>query len=86
MMPYIVELNSAAQRDYSNLDFSISSRISEAVHALENDPRPPGCTKLAGERDTYRVRIGAYRIVYAIDDRRRVVSVKRIQHRREVYR
>jgi mRNA interferase RelE/StbE len=41
--------------------------------------------KLAGRGD-YRVRVGDYRVVYAVDDEERVVIVARIAHRREVYR
>jgi mRNA interferase RelE/StbE len=41
--------------------------------------------KLAGSND-YRVRVGDYRIVYAVDDAEHVVIVARIAHRREVYR
>jgi mRNA interferase RelE/StbE len=41
--------------------------------------------RLAG-RDDYRVRVGDYRIVYAVDDRERLVLIARIAHRREVYR
>jgi mRNA interferase RelE/StbE len=85
-MPYIVELNSAAQRDYSNLEHSTSTRVSEVVDTLADNPRPPGCVKLTGKGREYRVRVGAYRVIYTIDDRMRLVSVKRIQHRREAYR
>lgn len=41
--------------------------------------------KLAGQ-DDYRIRVGDYRIDYAIDDGDRMVLVGRIAHRREVYR
>jgi mRNA interferase RelE/StbE len=41
--------------------------------------------KLAG-RDDYRIRVGDYRIVYAIDDAERLLLVARIAHRQEVYR
>ena len=40
--------------------------------------------KLAG-RDDYRIRVGDYRIVYAVDDTARLVIVGRIAHRRDVY-
>ena len=32
-----------------------------------------------------RIRVGTYRIVYAIDDGRRNVDVTRIAHRKDVY-
>jgi mRNA interferase RelE/StbE len=45
-----------------------------------------GVEKLAGPEDLYRVRVGDWRMVYAIRDRELVVIVIRIGHRREVYR
>jgi mRNA interferase RelE/StbE len=48
--------------------------------------KPPGCTKLTGEDDTYRVRVGVYRIVYEVLDKRLLVHIVRIGHRRDVYR
>jgi mRNA interferase RelE/StbE len=59
--------------------------MGNAIDALADAPRPPGVVKLAG-RDDYRVRVGDYRIVYAVDDAERLVLVARIAHRREVYR
>lgn len=56
----------------------------EAMLRLQDDPRLRA-EKLAGE-DSYRVRIGDYRIVFRVDDRAREVLVTRIKHRREVYR
>lgn len=60
-------------------------RIGNAIDALAADPRPPGAVKLAGH-DDFRVRVGDYRVVYAVDDTERLVLVARIAHRREVYR
>ena len=53
---------------------------------LAHDPRPPGCLKIIGADDAYRVRVGDYRIVYQIEDRILVVYVIRIAHRSDVYR
>ena len=57
----------------------------ERIAALADNPRPQGCTKLAGD-DRYRVRHGVYRLVYSVDDERRVVLVVKIGHRKDVYR
>ncbi|HEX2742609.1 MAG TPA: type II toxin-antitoxin system RelE/ParE family toxin [Rubrobacter sp.] len=48
-------------------------------------PTIPGCTRLSG-RDDWRIRVGDYRIVYGIDDERRVVEILNVAHRRDVYR
>jgi len=53
---------------------------------LAKAPRPPGSQKLAGGSERYRLRQGAYRILYSVDDEARVVEVVKIGHRREVYR
>ena len=61
-------------------------RVVRAIQALADNPRGPGCEKLAGPQGRYRVRVGSYRVVYAVQDTRRVVDVVKIGHRREVYR
>jgi mRNA interferase RelE/StbE len=60
-------------------------RILTRMQALRDDPRPPGCEKLSGA-DLYRVRQGAWRIVYQVLDADVVIEVIRVGHRREVYR
>lgn len=82
---YEVRLHPAAARAFGRLHGSLRDRIRDAVDRLADDPRPRGAEKLAG-RDDYRVRVGDYRIVYAVDDGERLVLVARIAHRREVYR
>jgi mRNA interferase RelE/StbE len=60
-------------------------RIVRRIRDLGSDPRPSGCRKLSGQ-DRYRLRQGDYRIVYAVDDSRRIVEVFKIGNRREIYR
>jgi mRNA interferase RelE/StbE len=61
-------------------------RLAARIEALGSDPRPPGSEKLAGYADRYRVRQGDYRVVYSVDDAKRIVLIFKIGHRREVYR
>ena len=60
-------------------------RLAARIRSSARDPRPPGCQKLAGS-EKYRVRQGAYRVVYLIEDDNFVVIVVRVAHRREVCR
>lgn len=57
----------------------------DAIRALSDDPRPPDSRKLAG-RDSYRTRVGDYRVIHLMDDGELVVTVLGVGHRREVYR
>jgi len=36
-------------------------------------PRPRDCRQLTGQEDVYRIRVGVYRVIYSIEDRRIVV-------------
>ena len=74
-----------AARAFRRLRGAVRDRIENAIDGLATDPCPRGAAKLAG-RDDFRIRVGDYRIVYAVDDAERLVLVARIAHRREVYR
>jgi len=65
---------------------AIHARVIAAIQALATKPRPPGCRKLAGSKNDWRIRVGDYRVVYEIADQIRIVRVNRVRHRREVYR
>ena len=85
-MSYAVALLRDAQKALDKTDAELRGRMIRAMRLLEDDPRHPGVVKMTGPDDFYRVRVGDWRIVYAIRDRELVVIVIRIGHRREVYR
>jgi mRNA interferase RelE/StbE len=85
MASYELVFKKSVARDLRAFPKRDVKRIMQRIRALADDPRPPGCEKLSGE-ERYRVRQGAYRIVYEIEDRRLTVVVVRIGHRRDVYR
>jgi len=60
--------------------------IGFAMFNLVTDPRPNGSKKLAGAKDLYRIRIGDWRVIYSIEDRKLLVLVLRIADCKEVYR
>jgi mRNA interferase RelE/StbE len=61
-------------------------RIRKAIRALANDPRPRGYKKLAGHENLYRIRVGDWRISYAIEEDRLIVLVLEISPRGDAYR
>ena len=85
MRRYSVEFRPAALRALRKLDPDKSERIRKALVLLSHDPRPPASVPMKG-RDGYRLRIGDYRVIYAIEDDRLVVLVIALGHRRDVYR
>lgn len=73
------------KKDLAKLPAADLRRVVRAIEALADDPRPVGAEKLTG-RDAYRIRRGRYRILFEVDDRKRVVTVRKVAHRREAYR
>lgn len=85
-MKYAVRWDSRTSKTLDRLPGDLYARIMRKLDALQEEPRPVGVEKLAGAENLYRVRVGDWRIVYAIRDRELVVIVIRIGHRREVFR
>ncbi len=84
-MNYRVFILPSAQKELEHLPLEDYERVRDAMLALAQNSRPPGCAKLRG-REGWRVRQGDYRIIYEIDDKQTTVTVLRIKHRRDVYR
>ena len=61
-------------------------RLVERIRSLGSDPRPHVCEKLSAQYGLLRVRVGAYRVVYSVDDGLAEVHVFRVGHRKDVYR
>ncbi|GAA1463655.1 type II toxin-antitoxin system RelE/ParE family toxin [Nocardiopsis exhalans] len=61
-------------------------RVVDKARALAKGPRPPGCVRVKGAVDLWRVRVGDYRLVYTIRDGELLVLVLSVAHRSEVYR
>lgn len=86
MASYRVIFKPSAGRALRSLPNAVQLRIVAAIDDLSHQPRPPGCVKLAGGENLWRIRIGDYRVVYAIDDKVLIVTVVKIGHRGDVYR
>jgi mRNA interferase RelE/StbE len=61
-------------------------RIRRSIAQLAVNPRPPGCKRLTGREDLYRIRVGDWRIIYAIVTEESTVLVTDIAPRGRVYR
>lgn len=85
MARYDLGIKPPARKELENLNDALIARLVPKMEGLASDPRPPGCRKLHGHQDLWRIRVGDYRVVYIIDDDRRKVNITRIAHRREVY-
>ncbi len=83
-MKYRVVFSSRASRELAKLPLPAQERISFAAAALSGDPRPHGCLKMRG-MNSYRIRVGSYRVVYDIHDRIVTVEIVEVGHRKDIY-
>jgi mRNA interferase RelE/StbE len=85
MPAYEVLLSKAARKQLNILPAFIQNKIIEDISDLSSTPRPPGCKKLRGYQNVWRIRIGDYRVVYEIEDKVLRILVIAIGHRKDVY-
>lgn len=82
---YEVLTERAAERDLKKLPRSEFSKVIAAVRALAENPRPPGCRKIASSQHDWRIRVGIFRVLYEIDDKAKIVRVMRVRRRPKAY-
>ena len=70
----------SADKTLQKLPADVLRRIVTAVDTLAVEPRLQGVVKMAGDDNLWRARVGGYRIVYEIHDRRLIVLVLRVAH------
>lgn len=88
MANYRVEFVKSAQKEFEQLPKKIRSKTAEALSLLAQNPYSEllNVKKLKGAEDVYRFRIGDYRVLYEIRNKRLLVIVIKIGHRGDVYR
>ncbi len=78
---YDVTLNHQAQRLFNKLVGEEFDRIDNRLELLKTNPRPYGVRKIQGSIP--RIRVGNWRVIYAIHDKDKTVVVGKIVRRSE---
>ena len=84
-MEYRIQFLPAASKQFKGFPSRVQVRLRTRIDALAEDPRPPGCVKLSGERGIYRIRVGDYRVLYQVKDDEVVIIVVRVAQRKKAY-
>jgi mRNA interferase RelE/StbE len=85
-MSYRIEFLASAEREFLKLPKADRQRTGQRIGALAENPRPPGCLKLSGQGNLWRIRVGVCRVIYSIEGVSRIVAVVKVAHRKESYR
>ena len=82
---YTVVVTRSAQKEIRALDGTVRTRVLHSIRSLPFEARPPGCRKLVGSVDRWRIRIGDYRVIYSLDDDKRLIEIIAARHRSKAY-
>lgn len=85
-MRYRVVIPRPVQKQLDSLPTDVRERVVQRIAVLRENPRPPGCVKLRGYANEYRIRIGDYRVRYEVLDQEATVVILHCAHRKDVYR
>ena len=85
MVPYKIAFKPSVKKDLRGIPRHDVERILKAIDSLATDPNPVNAMRLTG-RDAFRLRVGKYRVIYAIDNEEVVILIIKIGHRGGVYR
>ncbi len=81
-----VIIHRKAEKILKRLDGDALERIRRAIRGLAIEPRPAGVKKLTDQDNLYRLRVGDWRIIYAIEEEKLIVLVLEISSRGAAYR
>ncbi|MDD9988761.1 MAG: type II toxin-antitoxin system RelE/ParE family toxin [Spirochaetaceae bacterium] len=85
-MTYRIVFSRPAEEDYRRIrDRTVLQRLSAAINALADEPHPPTAGKLSGIGEVWRIRVGNWRVCYAIEDDRLVILILTVAQRGDVY-
>lgn len=80
-MPFQLKLLAGVEKQLRRLPASDRERVAQAMRSLANDPRPSATIHLI--ENLYRVRVGSYRVLYAVFEAEVVVLVCKVARRTE---
>lgn len=82
---YVVQIIKREQKVLERLPRDLLQRIRRAISSLADHPRPAGSKKLAGVENYHRLRVGDWRITYAIFDDTLIVLVVEVALHGDAY-
>jgi mRNA interferase RelE/StbE len=86
-MTYRVRLTEEARDVYKRVDTQLAKKLVRCFTTLKVTPRRhPNIKSLKGKfAGCYRYRLGDYRVIYSVDDKKLEVIILVIAHRSEAY-
>jgi len=85
-MKYVIKFRPAVEKDIRHLPQKELIRIKRKIESLAENLPDRSTTKMKGNNNFHKVRVGDYRIVYEIHDDVLVILVVQIGNRKDIYK
>ena len=85
-MKYVIKFRPAVEKDIRHLPQKELIRIKRKIESLAENLPDCSTTKMKGNNNFHKVRVGDYRIVYEIHDDVLVILVVKIGNRKDIYK
>lgn len=88
-MTFEIKIKDRALKFISGLQKDDRERLKGAIFLLKDDPVPIkslDIAKMKGEKNTYRIRKGKFRIVYKVMWEQKTILIHRVDFRGDVYK
>ena len=82
---YKIEFKRAASKALRRLPKNLLARVHQAIDALAYEPRPQHCIRMKSNEELYRIKVGDWRVIYAVMDDVLIVLVVDIGSRQGIY-
>ena len=87
MPEYALEITKSVERDLRKIPVKMHDIFFTEIENLTINPFPQSkYKKLKGTKNSYRLRVGNYRILYEVDSSVMLLTIYRIRHRKDSYR
>ena len=84
-MSYVVRIKRSVRRELARIPKPDRRRVGEAIRRLGENPHVGSVLK-GNHQGLRRIRVGAWRVLYEVDDEASVVLILRAARRRDAYR
>ncbi len=84
MASYKLIWKNSAKKEVRNLERKDRIAILQAVEGLIDNPRNPKVKKLVGSENSYRLRVGNFRVLFELMDNILTIEIVKVKHRKDV--
>lgn len=85
-MSYKVLLSNQARKFLLKVPKRDAIKLIDSINDLAENPYPDGRDKLEGKKQSWRIRVGDYRIIYVVNQGELIINVVEINSRGQIYK